>query len=343
MNMLRIWITDLRKIAILVLLVAIFSLTSPAAAGGSSALSSARLQVDTDPYSLINQVNALRAANGLPAYSISPILMAVAQQHAQYMSVAGVTHYGADGSSPWQRGLAAGYPLAGDLSLGGFYSENISAGNNQSVQDVVRIWQGDAPHLLTMLSPNLRQIGAGVVLLGDYVYYVIDCAAPTSSGQAQAYTPVPGGLQAAGSTAAAAPPQLVNTIVPSTPLADGKLYHIVKPGETLWLIAISYGVKIAELRKWNNLTAVQDIYPGNKLFIQQKDTPTSAPPTLTAAPTATIQPTFTPTDLPSETPTPTPVPIPAVSSNSSILVLSLIVGSALVLAAIFVRSGRKEL
>jgi len=63
--------------------------------------------VDTDPYSLINEVNQLRAARGLPAYATSPILMSVAQQQAQYMASAGVTHFGPDGSKPWQRGLAA--------------------------------------------------------------------------------------------------------------------------------------------------------------------------------------------------------------------------------------------
>src|SRR5205823_1348766 len=99
------------------------------------------------------------------------------QTHAEYMAaIRTVTHYDAGGLRPYQRGLAAGYPLAGDLSLGGFYSENIMAGNNLSVQEAVTAWQGDTPHLLTMLAPGLQEIGAGVALVGGYVYYVIDCA-----------------------------------------------------------------------------------------------------------------------------------------------------------------------
>ena len=244
---------------------------------------------------MIAAVNAFRAEKGLPAYTINPILMAVAQQHAQYMSVAGVTHYGADGSSPWQRGLAAGYPLAGDLTRGGFYSENITAGGGMTVEDAVKSWQGDDPHLLTMLSPSLTEIGAGVVSVGAYVYYVIDCARPTTSRQPQSYTPGPGGIAAAAGTAAAAP-LVFNTLIPATPLANGKVYHIVKPGETLWLIAVSYGVKIIELRRWNNLAENQNIYPGNKLFVRQIDTATPPVPTLTA--------TVTPTSAPPSTATP---------------------------------------
>src|SRR4051812_1777362 len=129
-------------------------------------------QVDTDPSSLIAEVNSLRAAHGLAAYSVSSILMGTAQAQAEFMSANGVSHSGPGGSSVTQRLLAAGYPLAGDLSLGGFRSENITAGNNKSVQQAVSEWQGDAPHLNTMLSPNLTEIGAGVAFVGDYVYYV---------------------------------------------------------------------------------------------------------------------------------------------------------------------------
>ncbi|HEY3312466.1 MAG TPA: CAP domain-containing protein [Anaerolineales bacterium] len=294
-----------------------------------------------DPYSLISEVNALRAANGLPGYSINPVLMAVAQQHAQYMSVAGVTHFGADGSTPWQRGLAAGYPLAGDLSLGGFYSENITAGRNKSVQQAVSEWQGDALHLNTMLSPNLTEIGVGVALVGDYVYYVIDCARPTASGQPQVYTPIPGQLPATGSTAVIVP-RVVNTLVPSTPLADGKLYHVVKPGETLWLIAVSYGVKVADLRRLNNLTDTQDIFPGNKLYIQilNSATPAAPSPTATFPPTNTQLPTVT--LYPTATLTLTPLPISSIPVESSTLVVAVIVIVALVLSAVIVRSGRRN-
>lgn len=329
----------MRKLFILIVIVSLFVTGNPVRAGDFVSETRENQRVDTDPYSLINEVNALRAANGLPAYSINPILMLTAQQHAQYMSVAGVSHIGAGGTSPFQRGLAAGYPLAGNLALGGFFSENITAGVNKSVQDAVKEWQGDAPHLTTMLSPNLQEIGAGVVIVGDYVYYVIDCAQPTSSGKPQSYTPAPGVTSSSGATAGISGPAVVRTIIPNTPEVDGKVYHIVKPGETLWLIAISYGVKIVDIRRLNNLAESQSIFPTDKLLIKQVDPPTRLPNT----PTVTLKPTITVTPLPTLIPSPTPTLVPEtpVSSNSNILILGMIVVAAFVLAAVFMRAGRK--
>jgi uncharacterized protein YkwD/LysM repeat protein len=329
------------KFSLVFLLILGFVLVAPVGAQVPLSITANKQRVDTDPYSLINEVNILRAANGLPAYSINSILMAVAQQHAQYMTAAGVTHSGSGGSRPWQRGLAAGYPLAGDLSLGGFYSENIIAGRLMSVQEAVSAWQSDAPHLNTMLSANLREIGAGAALVGDYVYYVIDCAAPTNSGQAQALTPVPAGQTAVATTG----PLVVNTILPATPLEDGKLVHVVKPGETLWLIAVSYGVKIVDLRRLNNLAETQAIFPGEKLLIRQElnPLPQAATPTVTLPATLQLTNTrvFTLMPTPTLLPTATLPLVASVSANSSLLVLGVIVVAALLLAVVIVRVGRK--
>src|SRR4030043_1255227 len=63
-----------------------------------------------DAYSLIDAVNNLRAANGLPAYQVNSILMAVAQGHSDYQAAIGqVTHTGAGGTRPRDRAAAAGY------------------------------------------------------------------------------------------------------------------------------------------------------------------------------------------------------------------------------------------
>lgn len=88
------------------LLLGIFSVSAIASAPAP--------QPVADAYTLIAEVNALRAANGLPAYQINATLMAVAQAHSQYQANTGtVTHYSADGSRPYQRALAAGIQLAG--------------------------------------------------------------------------------------------------------------------------------------------------------------------------------------------------------------------------------------
>jgi uncharacterized protein YkwD/LysM repeat protein len=301
-------------------------------------------RVVTDAYSLIAEVNALRASYGLAAYSVNPILMSVSQIHAEYMAATGtVTHYDGNGLRPFQRGLNAGYPLAGDISQGGFYSENIIAGNKMSVQNAVKGWQGDSPHLQTMLSNGLQEIGAGVALVGDYVYYVIDCASPTRSGQPQPYKTQQGAATELPLETVVYSPPLARTVIPNTPESDGKLYHIVGPGETLWLIAVSYGVKIVDIQKLNNMTASESIYPKEKLLVRAGSTPTP----LGSTPTGTFEPTYTHiptwTALPSLTPIPpTPVPVAPASSGASIWILGIIVAAALVLAGVFVRAGRSR-
>ena len=333
-----------KTVSLLILLFIIVAPLSSVRAGQIFSPPAQPRLVVTDAYSMIAAVNALRAANGLPAYTVNTTLMSLAQAHADYMAATGqVVHTDAGGLRPYQRALAAGYPLAGDLSLGGFYSENIIMGQDMSVQDAVEAWQGDTPHLTTMLAPGLLEIGAGVSIVGGSVYYDIDCARPTGSGQPQSYTPVAGQATEVplNGTAVFSPP-LARTIIPSTPLSDGKLVHVVKPGETLWLIAITYGVKIADLRKLNGLTEAQDIYVGQKLLVKQAATalPPTDTATITSEPSITAVPSWTP--LPTLTATATtPVPVASASPGSSLMVLGAIVLAALVLAGIFVLSGRR--
>ena len=194
---------------------------------------------------------------------------------------------------------------------------------------------------------------------------------PTGSGQPQ-HTPVPGATQGPGISLPG--PPLARTIVPNTPNPDGKLVHIVGPGETLWLIAISYGVKIAEIRALNYMTETEAIYPGEKLLIR-KDmivTPSNTP-RATFTPTALVEaqatalvqasPTGTyPTGTMSQgldelTPTaqgvtsmseplptqiaPGNVPAAPVSPDSSMMAIGMIVLAALVLGWILARTGRQ--
>ena len=261
--------------ALLFLAVCLFSVGRVGSTGLRAPLAQA-----SDAYELIDAVNALRIANGLPPYNTHPILMGVSQAHAQYMASAGtVTHYGADGSRPYQRALAAGYPVAGDLSQGGFFSENIIAGNSLSAQGAVERWLGDAPHTNTILSTYAQDIGAGAVTVGSYVYYVIDVGLAT--GSTPRFTPGPGGTFPTAEYYA----PLVSTIMPNTPAADGAVRHTVKGGETLWLIAITYGTKVDAIRNLNHLAADAPLRPGRDLLI-------FPPGTMTPPPSMRIQPTM---------------------------------------------------
>ncbi len=291
---------------------------------------------------LINEVNALRAANGLPAYQVNTILMSIAQQQADYMaSIQTVTHYGADGTRPFQRALNAGYPLSGDVALGGFFSENIQAGLNLSAADAVSEWQGDYDHLNTMLSPDLTDAGAGVAVVNNVYYYVLDAGASGNSA------PVGGeGTSAPGaSTATPYAPATVSSqqpLITSTPEEDGSVYHTVKSNEALWSIALAYDVKVDEIKKLNGL-ASNDIYVGQKLLIKKPkaaDTPTPEPSvTVTLGiPTSTATRPVTPTS----TSTVTPIPTPPSSRKSGELVVGGIIVAALLAAGLGAWLSRKK-
>ena len=231
----------------------------------------------SSPVELVNAVNALRISYGLPPYAISPILMATAQAQADFLALTGtMTHAGPGGIGLTDRLLAAGYPLAGDLSLGGFRSENITGGpESMPAEAAVQRWTGDAPHLTTMISPDLTEIGAGVAVDDGRVYYVIDCALPTTDRLQQ-----PPAASGDGSSPVP-PPSPVGIIFPvsmSTPNAQGDLIHEVKPGQSLWQIAIAYDTKIDEIKRLNNLSD-NSIFPGEMLVIRTGVFITVTPPT----------------------------------------------------------------
>ena len=73
----------------------------------------------------------------------------------------------------------------------------------------------------------------------------------------------------------------------STPDQDGKVYHEVQYGQSLWSLAIAYGVKIDEIRALNNLAAEEIIYQGERLLVRV-DTPAATVPTALQTDTATV-------------------------------------------------------
>lgn len=318
------------------------ALLALASTSTSRAETSGEPQFSASPYDLINAVNALRASYGLVPYSINSILMSVAQGHADYMAATGnVSHTGLGGSSVTDRLLAAGYPLAGDLSLGGFRSENITSGSEgTSAEVVVNQWTGDALHLNTMISPNLTEIGAGVTVNGGRAYFVIDCARPTNSGIPQtAGSPI-------GSGSAVLPGGgVIIPVMVVTPNADGDIIHEVKAGQTLWQIAISYETKIDELKRLNNLFD-NNIYPGNKLLIKKGVAWTS---TIRAG-TPTLEVTASPTSLPTlaativaQTLTLTPVSgMPSASRNNIMGIVMGIIAVALLGGGVVVWLGNSK-
>jgi uncharacterized protein YkwD/LysM repeat protein len=236
------------------------------------------------PDELITAVNNLRLAYGLAPLSAHPILMQVAQGQADALLATGgqVGHSRPNGMTLTQQLLLLGYPLSGDLSLGGYRSENIIFSYELAPLDAVEAWRGDEPHLNTMISPNRSHIGAGMAIAPDgRVYYVIDTALSTPSGlpQSDAGQYLPG-----GGSGAVDPESAINQyIVPitiSTARPDGNVYHTVQYGQSLWGIAIEYGTKIDRIRTLNHLGSDNTVYPNQLLLVKQGATqPAPATPT----------------------------------------------------------------
>jgi uncharacterized protein YkwD len=297
----------------------------------------------SSPSDVIAAVNSLRSAHGLPAYNVNSILMGTAQGQADFMAQTGsIQHTGPGGSTVTQRLLAAGYPLAGDLSLGGFRSENIVGSPGMTADEAVHAWTGDAPHLNTMLSPDLQEIGAGVAEADGIFYYVIDCARPTGSGLPQNYSP---GVEASLNGG----DDIIIPVKLATPNPQGDLYHEVQQGQSLWSIAIAYGVHIVEIQKLNNLGQSITLQRGQKLLVKRIGTPTPAPPT--SIPTQTRQPTQPAiSNAPANIQPPTPVVVvsatPALSYATSAMTGSgAVIGitaAALIAAGFVAWVGRRK-
>ena len=238
-------------------------------------------EAQPSPSALIDAVNNLRVAQGLNALNTHPVLMQVAQGQADALAATNgaIGHSRPSGITLEEQLILLGYPLSGDLSLGGYRSENFAVGRpGSTVQETIQRWLGDAPHTNTMLAEYRSDIGAGVAVGNDgQIYYVIETALQTESGQHQSSAgPILTGIpmtQTAllgDATQAALSLSVSQYIIPvtlSTARPDGDVFHEVLNGQSLWSIAIAYGVKIDQIKRYNNLPDVT-IYNGQTLLIQ---------------------------------------------------------------------------
>lgn len=301
------------------------------------------------PAELINEVNALRLANGLNALAVHPALMQIAQDEASGIASGMPGHWRPNNLTLGQWMMTLGYPLSGDLYQDGYRSENWIL--SQSSKDAVQGWLGDEPHTNTMLSPYRSDIGAGIAATEDGYILVIETALQTTSGQMQSnanavLTGIPLTQQAynAGATLAAENgtlPQYSLPIALATANLGGDVIHEVQYGQTLWSIAITYGTTIKEIQRLNNWDS-DDVYVGQQLLVMKGATP---PPQVTPASAAsafpTLQPTATATTLATSSATP-PNAITTKSPQEMTLSVAAIALAALVLGIIIAFPRKKE-
>ena len=109
---------------------------------------------------LLGLINAERANQGLPAYSMQGQLQTAARNHSTDMACnAFFSHTGSDGSSVGQRVSGQGYSWS-------WVGENIFASGNTSAsapQNAFDWWMNSAPHRANLLHPQFIHIGLGYI------------------------------------------------------------------------------------------------------------------------------------------------------------------------------------
>ena len=124
----------------------------------------------------INAVNAYRAENGLPAYTVNDLLTKAATAHANDIACNKLfAHTGSDGSTPNTRVAASGYAASS-------VSENVYGSYPPLTgQGAVDWWKNDQTniqHNQNLLSASYTEIGVGYSFFDNFGFYVLVFATP---------------------------------------------------------------------------------------------------------------------------------------------------------------------
>lgn len=220
---------------------------------------SARLSAVTTS-DLIIAMNILRVSNGYPALIEDSIIDAVAQSTAEIMAANQMSsHIG----NVRGRIAAAGYGAGGTV----WATENFAYGN-MSIDEIMLVWS-DAAHMLPATVAAYCNVGAGVAKASNGMTYYILQAAYTSEKACGEYNSPPGSGSQPGSSGV---PQVIVPVKVATPDAEGRIYHLVEAGQSLWAIAIAYHITIHDLELWNNISRDNKLQIGQRLFIPSSST-----------------------------------------------------------------------
>jgi len=224
-------------------------------------------------YELILAMNTLRVSYGLPPLIEDPIINAVAQSTAETMAVNNMS---------WHIGNVRGRLAAAGYGGGGtvWATENFAVSwGGMGIDEIMAVW-ADPDHMRPAVDPAYCHVGAGVATYNGKTYYVLQAAYVGGQACGSGSPSVPAGTsQPGGGSGSGFVPQIIVPVKTATPDADGKVYHIVQQGQSLWAIAVAYQITIQDIETWNNISRNTPLQTGQKLFIPNKNTQGYATPT----------------------------------------------------------------
>jgi uncharacterized protein YkwD len=101
-------------------------------------------------------VNSYRKSKGLRPLLLQPALTEAARAHSRDLAKWDrISHFGSDGSNPWDRVKRAGYPAK-------LAAENVGTGQ-VDIEEVVKGWQASPGHNKNLLLPDAQHMGIALV------------------------------------------------------------------------------------------------------------------------------------------------------------------------------------
>ena len=109
-----------------------------------------------DPERARELINAYRKANGLKPLVLSATLTEAAKGHSRDLAKWDrISHYGSDGSNPWDRVKRVGYNAK-------LAAENVGTGQ-AAIEEVMKGWQDSPGHNKNLLLKDAREMGIALV------------------------------------------------------------------------------------------------------------------------------------------------------------------------------------
>jgi uncharacterized protein YkwD len=111
---------------------------------------------DLNPEKARDLINSYRKQKGLKALALSPELTNAAKNHARDLAKWDrISHYGSDGSNPWDRVKRAGYNAK-------VAAENVGTGQ-AAFDEVLKGWQASPGHNKNLLMSDIDHMGIALV------------------------------------------------------------------------------------------------------------------------------------------------------------------------------------